>query len=67
MDNKYCSACGKIFDLCDIQENFCFDRVIGYGPKYDEMQIRFNLCCDCFDKIIDIIKPIIKNIEIIER
>ena len=50
-----------------MQENFCFDRVIGYGSKYDEMQIRFNLCCECFDKIIDINKPIIKNIEIIER
>lgn len=54
---KKCSMCCGDFSLVDYQENFCFDRVIGYGSKYDEMHIKFNLCYDCFDKAIDIIKP----------
>lgn len=63
MNNKNikCSMCGKDFSPVDYQENFCFDRVIGYGSKYDEMHIKFNLCCDCFDKTIDLLKPYFKD------
>lgn len=63
MDNKNtkCSMCGKEFSLVDYQEDFCFDRVIGYGSKYDEMHIKFNLCCDCFDKSMDMIMPYFKE------
>lgn len=59
--NIKCSMCGKDFSLDDYQENFCFDRIIGYGSKYDETHIKFNLCCNCFDKTIDIIKPLFKD------
>lgn len=58
---KKCNMCGKDFSPVDYQEDFCFDRVIGYGSKYDEMHIKFNLCCDCFDKTIDIITPYFKE------
>ena len=57
-----CSACSKIFDICDYQEDFTFDKWIGYGSKYDEQHISFRLCCNCFDKIFDVIKPMIKFI-----
>ena len=64
---KYkCSACRKTFDIWDFQEDFTFDKYIGYGSKNDEHHIRFHLCCDCFDKIFDVIKPMIKDIEIEE-
>ena len=61
-----CSACGKTFDIWDYQEDFSFDKWIGYGSNYDEQHIEFKLCCDCFDKIFDIVKPMIKNIKIEE-
>ena len=61
-----CSACGKTFDEFDYAEDFTFDKYIGYGSIHDEEHIKFRLCCECFDKIFDIIKPMIKNIEIEE-
>ena len=61
-----CSACGKTFDFLDYQEDFTFDKYIGYGSKHDEEHIQFRLCCDCFDKIFDVIKPMIKDIQIEE-
>ena len=33
---------------------------VGYGSKYDESIINFNLCCDCYDKVIDMILPMCK-------
>ena len=59
-----CSVCGKIFDICDYQEGFTFDKWIGYGLKHGEQHILFILCCNCFDKIFDVIKPMIKDINI---
>lgn len=62
---KYkCSACGKVFDIYDYQEDFTFDKLIGYGSKHDEQHISFRLCCNCFDEIFDVIKPMIKDIKI---
>ena len=59
---KKCSMCGKVFDMWDEQENFCFDRHIGYGSEFDLMHIKFNLCCECFDKVFRMIKPMFKEI-----
>lgn len=39
------------------QENFGLHYIVGYGPKYDCEVIDADFCCDCFDKIIDWIKP----------
>lgn len=55
---KRCSMCGKMFDLWDDQEDFCFVRHIGYGFKYDTKGLYLNLCCDCFDKIADWFLPL---------
>ena len=52
-----CNMCGKPFDEWDYQENFSFKSYIGYGSKYDSNKRDFNLCCDCFDKIMDFIIP----------
>ena len=54
---KVCNMCGKTFDLWDHQENFCFDHHIGYGSAHDFERIQLNLCCQCFDKVIDWILP----------
>lgn len=52
-----CNMCGRLFDECDYEQNFSFNRLIGYGSKYDLTKINLNLCCDCFDKVLDWIIP----------
>lgn len=49
-----CDLCGKEFDEFDKQEGFGlhYDS-IGYGSKYDGETIDVDMCCDCFDKMID--------------
>lgn len=54
---KVCNMCGKKFGLWDHQEDFCFDHKIGYGSAHDLERIQLNLCCRCFDKVIDWILP----------
>lgn len=54
---KICSICGKEFDMWDMQEDFCLERNIGYGSKYDSCILRLNFCCSCFDNLLDKILP----------
>ena len=58
---KRCTLCGKKLDLWDEQENFCFDRKVGYGSKHDGCQIKFQLCCGCFDRMVDMFAPLCKT------
>lgn len=62
---KKCTMCGKEFDMWDEQENFCFEHNVGYGSKYDMEKVNVNLCCDCFDKVMDMIIPMCKESPII--
>lgn len=64
---KRCSMCGKMFDLWDDQEDFCFVRHIGYGFKYDTKGLYLNLCCDCFDKIADWFLPLCANDPLVDE
>lgn len=49
----YCDMCGKEFDTWDHQEKFGFAYSIGYGSKHDGDHVSCDLCCDCFDKLLD--------------
>ena len=50
----HCDMCGKQFDVFDTQENFGFHyHNIGYGSKFDETNMDIDLCCECFDKMIN--------------
>lgn len=51
----HCTICGKMLDDFDKQEEFGFDYHVGYGSKHDGDIIHARLCCDCFDKVFDII------------
>ena len=54
MQIKTCVMCGKILGELDLQENFSVDLPhIGYGSKFDLCHVKFDLCCDCFDKTIE--------------
>lgn len=57
---KRCCKCGKEFNYLDRQEDFCLDRFIGYGSKYDLCHLSLNLCIDCFDELITKIRPMCK-------
>lgn len=55
---KFCNLCGKEFDIFDNQESFGIHTgKIGYGSKHDGDSIELDLCCDCFDKLIDDLIP----------
>ena len=53
-----CTMCGKTLDEDDMFENYSADMHIGYGSKYDMSRLRFQLCCSCFDRILDIVVPL---------
>ena len=48
-----CNFCGKEFDMWDKQENFGFNYMVGYGSRFDETELKLDLCCDCFDKMME--------------
>ena len=55
--SRTCNLCGKQFNLWDERQDFSFDRHVGYGSKYARKNIALNLCCNCFDKVIDWLLP----------
>ena len=60
MKKTICNLCGKNFDFWDEQEDFSIYTRIGYGSKYDDEQLKLNLCCECMDELIDlcVISPV---------
>ena len=54
---RMCSICGKQFDFYDEQLDCNFVRDIGYGSKYTGRGLDLNLCCNCFDSLLDEILP----------
>lgn len=53
MTIKKCNVCGKEFNMWDEQEDFGLHYHCGYGSKFDECLIDLDMCCNCFDKIMD--------------
>lgn len=54
MQKTFCNICGKEFDIWDNQESFGFHHLyVGYGSKFDGSHIDVDLCCDCFDELMD--------------
>lgn len=51
-----CNMCGKTMDTYDRNLDMSFGRSIGYGSKYDGEIFDIDLCCDCFDKLVDFCK-----------
>lgn len=54
---KRCTVCGKKFDMWDVQESFRFHHRVGYGSKYDGRDLNPNMCCACFDGLMDELVP----------
>ena len=58
---RTCNMCGNTFDYWDHEQNISFDHYIGYGSSHDMHRIKLNLCCKCFDKVVDFIIPQCKH------
>lgn len=63
---KICNMCGKTFDVWDEQEDFSIYHDVGFGSKYDMSKIQLNMCCSCFDSVMDYIAPRCKINPIVE-
>ena len=55
-----CNICGKEFDMLDEQEELGLHTRFGYGTKFDGDSIDLDICCDCFDKLMDKFIPMCK-------
>ena len=53
MTKTVCNLCGKEFDEWDIQEDLGLHYTAGYGSKFDGDTIDCDLCCSCFDKLLN--------------
>lgn len=58
-----CNVCGKKFDFWDTQENYNIFTHCGYGSKYDGEIVDLDICCDCFDRLVEgcVISPVLKD------
>ena len=58
---KRCAMCGRKFELHDKFANFNFEKQIGYGSVHDGKTLKINLCCECFDRLAEILNLICKE------
>ena len=49
--------CGEDFDKLDETEKFRIHHKVGYGSIHDGDEIDLDLCCRCFDELLDCIIP----------
>lgn len=66
MEVKRCNLCSNPLDEWDLQEDFTIHKFVGYGSRYDLSEVHLQMCCNCFDKIVDSCKinPIIAELEL---
>ena len=55
--NTTCTMCGKQFTFLDSQEGFGFNYTCGHGTKFEDRHIKIDLCCECFDEVMDFVIP----------
>lgn len=48
-----CNICGKEFDEFDWQNSFGVHQAVMYGSQFDGFAINLDLCCECFDKLME--------------
>ena len=58
---KRCTMCGRKFELHDKFANFNFEKQIGYCSVHDGKTLKINLCCECFDRLAEILNLICKE------
>lgn len=55
-----CNMCGKEFDRYDLEQGIGLGGRLKYGSVHDGRRYSLDLCCDCFDNILDqcVISPL---------
>ena len=55
-----CNMCGKEFDRYDLEQGIGLGGRLKYGSVHDGRRYALDLCCDCFDNILDqcVISPL---------
>ena len=53
MTKTICNICGKEFDGWDKQANFGLHYIVGYGSTHDGDTVSCDMCCECFDRLLD--------------
>lgn len=48
-----CTMCGKKFEMHDTCADLHFEKRIGYASIYDGETLKLDLCCDCFDHLVN--------------
>ena len=48
-----CNRCGSALDVFDMQQDFTLHKKIQYGSVYDGATVHLQLCCHCFDMLVD--------------
>lgn len=52
-EKKVCNVCGRELDFFDLQQDFTIHRKIEYGSIFDGDIVDMQLCCDCFDDLVN--------------
>lgn len=58
---RKCTMCNKEFDQWDASENHYIYYRFGYGSMHDDEILEVDLCCDCYDGVVDFIASKSKN------
>lgn len=62
LDKVFCNSCGEEIPLENYQEYFTAEKVWGYNSDWDNRKDKFDLCCNCYNKIVTTFKiPIYDN------
>lgn len=56
-----CNMCGKDFGFWDEQGSRGIHETLGYESKFDGYIIDLDLCCECFDNVVDMLRPMCKH------
>lgn len=55
---KVCDICGRTYEFLDVQASKSNTIYLGFGSKYDLNIFNYDVCCECFDKMIDLVLPL---------
>lgn len=48
-----CNMCGRELDEFDRDQSFTIHGTAGYGSVHDGDIVDLNLCCGCFDRLVE--------------
>lgn len=62
-----CNCCGKAINNQRHPYGLGVHKKIGYGSKFDGQEIEIDLCCNCLDKLLNLMIKKFKYNPLLER